>query len=282
MFLGSKIAQQRKAKNITQTDLAKDICTQNTISKIEKHNVPPTTKILIKLCKRIDLTLNDVFSDFSRPDSDLDNKLMQIEDDLYNYAPEDQPSIEKRIKSLSNVKMDADQLVQYHFVIAFSKFRQDHYEDAIFECDKVLASTHSDDLNVYTTLAYTIKGDSYKKLDKLNKADYFFNLVDDFMAKQQKDGDEFSYRQIQIIFVCNQLAHYYVLTKNYKRTMDIVKVGIKLNNQINTTHFMHSLFSIAYEAGNGLDLKPDVLQRYQNFANLFEEYNSFSKENKLF
>ncbi|MHA8110477.1 helix-turn-helix domain-containing protein [Lactobacillaceae bacterium Melli_B4] len=278
MFLGSKIAQQRKEKNITQTDLASDICTQNTISKIEKHNVPPTTKILIKLCQRIDLTLNDVFSDFSQQNSTLDNQLRDIELALYNYSDDKSMHLEGQIALLADAQMTDAQGIQFHFVNAFLKFRQGKFEDAIFECDKVIASTHSDDQNVYTTLAYTIKGDSYKQLDKLSNADYYFNIVSEFIVKHQANHEEINCEPIQTIFVCNQLAHYYVLTNDFKKTMDIAQLGIRLNDRMHTTYFMHSLFEIASEAGQGLGLPDASLNQYRHFAKLFKEYNSFSNE----
>ncbi|UQS87233.1 helix-turn-helix domain-containing protein [Nicoliella spurrieriana] len=278
MFLGSKIAQQRKAKNITQTDLASDICTQNTISKIEKHNVPPTTKILIKLCQRIDLTLNDVFSDFSRPDGDLNSKLQTIEQSLYNYKPENESKLEKAVSKLNPEKLELNDQIQAQFIVAFLKFRQGKFEDAIFECDKVLASTHSDDENVYTTLAYTIKGDSYKKVDKINKAEYYFNIADNFINNLKLDQENDN-NSIQIIFVCNQLANYYVLTKQFKKTMKVARKGISLNDRLHTTYFMDSLFKIAYEAGKELNLTTELLEKYQKFANLFSEYNEFESVN---
>ncbi|MBW1604979.1 helix-turn-helix domain-containing protein [Lactobacillus sp. Sy-1] len=278
MFLGSKIAQQRKEKNITQTDLANDICTQNTISKIEKHNVPPTTKILIKLCQRIDLTLNDVFSDFSQPDSDLNEQLKSIERSLYSYNDNEAKQIEASIKKLSKSQIEDEDLVQYQFIVAFFKFRQGQFEDAIFECDKVLASTHSAKDNVYTTLAYTVKGDSYKKIDKISKAEYYFDIADGFI-NNYKLTSKIDYNSIQVIFICNQLAKYYVLTKDFKKTMKIAKIGIQLNDQLHTTYFMNSLFNIAFEAGTELKLDPRLIKKYQQFASLFNEYNGFESIN---
>ncbi|WP_253732882.1 helix-turn-helix domain-containing protein [Latilactobacillus curvatus] len=44
MFLGQLIHQQRLNKQLTQSELAAGICTQNTISKIEKKNLPPQSQ----------------------------------------------------------------------------------------------------------------------------------------------------------------------------------------------------------------------------------------------
>ncbi|WP_054643912.1 helix-turn-helix domain-containing protein [Companilactobacillus kimchii] len=65
MFLGSVIYDKRRSLNLTQSDLASGLCNQNTISKMEKHNMTPQMDVLIKICQRLDLSLNDVFSEFS-------------------------------------------------------------------------------------------------------------------------------------------------------------------------------------------------------------------------
>ncbi|QFR70031.1 helix-turn-helix domain-containing protein [Companilactobacillus paralimentarius] len=65
MFLGSVIYDKRRSLNLTQSDLANGLCNQNTISKMEKHNMTPQMDVLIKICQRLDLSLNDVFSEFS-------------------------------------------------------------------------------------------------------------------------------------------------------------------------------------------------------------------------
>lgn len=60
MLLGYVIHDKRRSLNLTQKDLAKNLCNQNTISKLEKHNDTPQINVLVKICKRLDLTLNQI------------------------------------------------------------------------------------------------------------------------------------------------------------------------------------------------------------------------------
>lgn len=59
-ILGDKLKQIRKARGMSQAELAKGICTQATISLIEKKEQVPSTKILLEICKRLEITLDSV------------------------------------------------------------------------------------------------------------------------------------------------------------------------------------------------------------------------------
>lgn len=60
IILGDKIKMIRKELNLSQKELAKKICTQVTISKIEKHNRVPSITILSKICARLGVEIEHV------------------------------------------------------------------------------------------------------------------------------------------------------------------------------------------------------------------------------
>ncbi|MDO1604824.1 helix-turn-helix transcriptional regulator [Lactobacillus sp. YT155] len=64
MFLGEKIRKKRLNLNITQSELADGICTQFTISNLERKNLPPSTEILTQLCLKLNMDLNELFTEF--------------------------------------------------------------------------------------------------------------------------------------------------------------------------------------------------------------------------
>lgn len=53
--------EKRKARGLSQSELAKGICTQVTVSRFEKNGQVPTLKILIQLCNRLELPLGELF-----------------------------------------------------------------------------------------------------------------------------------------------------------------------------------------------------------------------------
>ncbi len=59
--IGQKIKELRQFYDITQKELAEDICTQATICKIERGEIQPTSLILHQLAIRLGVDANYFF-----------------------------------------------------------------------------------------------------------------------------------------------------------------------------------------------------------------------------
>ncbi|WP_225047569.1 helix-turn-helix transcriptional regulator [Lacticaseibacillus kribbianus] len=59
-ILGERVRHYRKLKGLSQAELANGICTQATISLIEKRNKVPSMNILLRLIDRLGITLEDI------------------------------------------------------------------------------------------------------------------------------------------------------------------------------------------------------------------------------
>ncbi len=60
--MNEELKQARLAKNLSQTELAKNIgISRQTINMIENGSYNPTIELCIKICKELDVTLNDLF-----------------------------------------------------------------------------------------------------------------------------------------------------------------------------------------------------------------------------
>ena len=60
--MNEKMKQARTRKNLSQTDLAKNIgVSRQTINMIENGGYNPTIELCIRICKELDVTLNDLF-----------------------------------------------------------------------------------------------------------------------------------------------------------------------------------------------------------------------------
>ena len=57
-ILGEKIRHYRKLRGISQSELADGICTQATVSLIEKKDKIPSMEILVRICERLGITMN--------------------------------------------------------------------------------------------------------------------------------------------------------------------------------------------------------------------------------
>ena len=60
--MNEKMKQARIEKNLSQTDLAKNIgVSRQTINMIENEVYNPTIELCIRICKELGVTLNDLF-----------------------------------------------------------------------------------------------------------------------------------------------------------------------------------------------------------------------------
>lgn len=69
-YIGKKLRELRKYYNISQKELAKDICTQAYISQLEKDEVYPSAQILFELANRLGVDLNYFFEITNTPKLD--------------------------------------------------------------------------------------------------------------------------------------------------------------------------------------------------------------------
>ncbi|WP_218571566.1 helix-turn-helix transcriptional regulator, partial [Klebsiella michiganensis] len=56
-----RFIEKRKARGLSQSELAKGICTQVTVSRFETNGHVPNLKILLQLCHRLELPLGALF-----------------------------------------------------------------------------------------------------------------------------------------------------------------------------------------------------------------------------
>lgn len=58
--LGDILKQTRQAQHMTQKQLAEGICSQSMLSAIEKGQYTPNANLLIALCRRLKIILDDI------------------------------------------------------------------------------------------------------------------------------------------------------------------------------------------------------------------------------
>lgn len=222
---------------MTQNELADGICTQNTISKIEKHNIAPTTNILMSICIRLGLTLNDVFSEFESNFND-ENALLytEIEQD---FMLEKNKEATSKMNVSSNGDPSNELLGQYHFCLGFKSFIEQKYQDSLFYMDQVLQQTKNETYDIYTLLAYTIKSMCYEKMDDKEKSSYFLTQVKDSVAES---FDIPNANLLQKLFLCYRICLSSISdneTKEYYADR-----GIEINKQNYSVFYMSTFYQI--------------------------------------
>lgn len=96
MNIGQLVKDRRKDLNLTQIELAKDICTQAMVSKIEKGIINPSSQLLKEISDRLNVPVSYFYKD------DEDRHLEKIEKDILSYL--NQNELEKAGELLKKYK----------------------------------------------------------------------------------------------------------------------------------------------------------------------------------
>ena len=95
--IGKFIAEERKAKNYTQRELADKLrISDKTISKWERGNGFPEVSLLLPLCNELEITVNELLSGERLQEMDYKKK---AEENMVNLVREAQESKKKIILS---------------------------------------------------------------------------------------------------------------------------------------------------------------------------------------
>jgi len=237
MFLGNVIRERRKAQKLTQGELAEDICGQYIISKLEKHNASPSLTVLIKLCKKLDLTLNDVFSEFNAEvvNSEEHTILVEIERQLLLATYNDDPA---EIAYLSDQKLSREDETRYLFIKGYLNIA-DNPLSAQFNADSLLRLTKLDTYNVYTELAYLLKGLVAEKQSDNEYAEKYYSIIE---AALQANFMIPNANSIQLLFILKTISNFYVQEAKWTAVIPLTKRAISFANQQASMLFLDELY----------------------------------------
>lgn len=259
LFLGSIIYNKRREMNLTQIELANDICTQNTISKIEKHNIAPTVNILIKICLKLNLSLNDVFSDFADKNSDKGESILdKIEKDALMGELTD---IDNKLSALQG-KLNNNDMKQYELITGVIDYQKNNIDNSLFTLDKVLQLTKSADNDVYTLLAYLFKGLGYLSQNHVDRAQYYFQMISDAL---NESTDIQNANELEVLFVCKTLANSYNAMKLYEKAYQFSRCGL---NYAQEKHISYFLDELNYDAATAVKNSDNSSEEYEDYLNL--------------
>lgn len=236
MLLGSVVYNKRRSLNLTQSDLAKDLCNQNTISKLEKHNMTPQIEVLIKICKRLDLTLDQIFSDFS---SDYQREKAYVLDNIEQDAVLDDTSDLEEKLALVKKNVNKEDMAQLHLIEAIVDFRAGKLEDASFNLDKINLETKMDNDNIYTMLSFLIKGKVCLEQDNIEMSEYYFKIVYDAI----KENFNFSNaKDFEILYLCKELGLAFAKLGKRELTSQIIHRGIEYAKKNGRMYFLDEFY----------------------------------------
>ncbi|APX72798.1 helix-turn-helix domain-containing protein [Companilactobacillus allii] len=270
MLLGKVIQTQRKKLNLSQTELADGICTQAIISKIENQNISPSISVLISICQKLNLTLDNVFSEFSSlPSSNLFLDKFQVMDNaIQNKKME---IVKSTISTIKEDPLPSLEKAHLHFISALIAKDEQNNDEAIFQLNYSLELLQNHK-TFWGTIIYAELGLIYMNKNQITKTDYYYDLAFSNIENLTiKSSTEFYYYRLMI----TQMATRYTNNKDFIRSNTLIQLGLHKFNEFFTGEFTDTLYFLA--AKNTLNTLPIDYNRLSHSLTTsiaFAEYNS--------
>lgn len=162
---GDVLKQIRRKRGLSQTALAEGICTQATISLMEKQNRLPKMDILTAICERLNIQPDRIVENEVSGVNDTFNQIIDaLTDQEYDLAKQLISKIS--IKSLNS---DFDKQ-RYYYLLGMVQISQDQIDDAIFNFELVLTQFATTSANIYLAMTTAGMALAYLKRDDHDRA----------------------------------------------------------------------------------------------------------------
>ncbi|GMA69862.1 transcriptional regulator [Leuconostoc litchii] len=228
-----KFIQTRKRLKMSQMSLCTDICTQATLSKFEKHQQVPAFDIMIALCQRLGLTLNDVFPINVKARQTYNEQVLTqaMRELFYQNIPQFEELMNQvEVNAMVDSELPMYQIAQYFSTVILKQDRT-KAKQIIKKVDIVgLNKSHK-------LLFYAITSHYYYQCGQFNEAQKSFEDV--WRYQKGTTTVDHSGCQAATIYL---LAKYQMSIKNYKYAMMLATYGIDLANTSDTTYFLENFF----------------------------------------
>ncbi|MFD1410476.1 helix-turn-helix domain-containing protein [Lapidilactobacillus gannanensis] len=224
----------RKKMGFSQQELAAGICTQATLSRLENNGQIPTMKILIQLCRRLQLTLDELFPKVGVPESQLNQKMDRAE---FNFVISEYQAAQKIVDSI-NEQDAANDEQHWRFLYLrgyLATLLDKPITDALFDFNQILMAAEHAPL-IYKLLAHTGCGMAYARHQQIDKADFYFSKVLDQIYQCPTQSTKDVWRVLSIVYNCGDF--YGAYKKNYLISDELLHYAISICSDNHVTYYL--------------------------------------------
>lgn len=230
--LGDIIRMTRKSLSITQEQLSDEICSVETLSRIENGNQNPSRDVYELLMERMGRFRERAYSMLSVSDFKVLEKMKQFEDYIKLYDYNQAEDVLKEIKEiLGNSILDkqflirAESLVNYRLNRISTKEYLDAFQQAIrLTIPKYGTISLSNwPLNFNEAMLLVNISIAYAEMEDYPKA---IEVIEDAYNAMKKSYMEEQQRVILLVTIATNLSKWYGLIGGYQKAIEIAEEGI--------------------------------------------------------
>ena len=234
---GDIFKQIRRKRGLSQTALAEGICTQATISLMEKQNRIPKMNILTALCSRLDISANEIIEN---DDVSMTATFDQIGRLLAERQFEDAQTALQMIK-VKNLQNEFDK--QRYYLLGMLQVQNHQFDEAIFNFELVLTQFSTASANIYLAMTTIGMAMAYEKIGSQSRA---LRLVE--RAMRLIDEKKLTGGQMQWIVVYEYIAELYLTLGQPRAALNAAQRGIDICRQMRSMFLLDRYYLYAGKA----------------------------------
>ena|GEM_PF-444260 len=245
-ILGDKMRYYRRLKGFSQAELAQGICTQATISLIEKRNKVPSMNILIRLITRLGVQLEDVVVEHH---DSLQQDLNQIDEVIQQGDYEQAQALLSKVKP--NRLVQADDQKRYYYNQGMVELFLNHAPDeAIYYFGRTLNPFVNSEEDLFGILATLGLGLAYAEKQAYTRAKVYIDQA--LKMLNHIPLAETKYLTVELNIYWN-ISRIYLQLGNYAAVTDFAQKGIDIAVSHQSLFLLDELYAIYARALAHLD-----------------------------
>ncbi|MBD7894902.1 helix-turn-helix domain-containing protein [Limosilactobacillus sp. Sa3CUN2] len=231
---GDVLKKIRRKRGLSQTALAEGICTQATISLMEKQNRLPKMNILTAICERLNIPTERIVENNGNGINDQFNIIVN---DLVSGKFE---SAAEALDKIPVKKLESDfDKQRYYYLLGMVQVNSDKIDEAIFNFELVLTQFATTSANIYLAMTTAGMALAYYKRNDPERAQRLTDRAVRLIDNKKLIGSLHQWASIYY-----QLGQLYGDLGNYKDSKEIVNRGIELCRQHDSLFILDELYLI--------------------------------------
>ncbi|MFZ2354099.1 helix-turn-helix domain-containing protein [Paucilactobacillus nenjiangensis] len=260
--------QTRKELGYSQSQLCDGICTQATLSKFENSEQIPAIRILLQLCTRLGLTLDDIFPIQLQSQTEQTKILDQAE---FTLITSEYAQAEKSLTQVQPELLNTNSQLQYYFVKGFlSALTDANVVDTLYYFDQIINNLDEQHRTIFTQLAYTGIGVTYSRSGSVEKAEFYFQKVFSGLYELLLIDDKSIWRALNMIFYT---AEYFAHVSDYKISDSLLEYGYNVCAKNHVTYYVARILFRQAQNAKATKQPTEVIDELLNDAQAFAKIN---------
>lgn len=268
-ILAEKLRSKRKELGLSQQSLAKGICEQSQISKIERGNFMPSAELLFKIAQRLEVPLDYFFNEQIEVKSNLSN-FKHLSARLLGDRDYDGLEYIYKIELKRNTFLASEDRIYLEWIKAIIDFYQYQSQNKAISTLEIALSKVSSKTFIYLKILNTLSN-FYSLIGREQNYENNYSLLMELYQTKNLEHQEFLFGYIRVRY---NYAHYLVSKEKYNEAIQEALETIELCKLKHTSYQLAPLLILVGNAGTHFLDKEQVKNYYIEAKELCKIYNN--------